>query len=317
MDDLRICLFGGFDVRRGEQVVSGLHGQKLQELFSYLLLNRARSIPRESLAGLLWDDRATPQSRKHLRQALWQLQTALDPASEPCRAPVLLVEPDSIRVNQEVGLWLDVAVFEEAFASAQGVLAQQFDAPLVQRIQAAVQLYQGDLLVGRHQEWCLGERERLQNMYLTMLDKLTSYFGAHREYETALEHGARLLRCDPACERTHRRMMRLHYLTGDRTAALRQYDRCAAALAEALGAKPGKRTWALYQQIRADSHARAPGGGDPAPTLTEPLPHAELTTASLPVTPDYLKQLRMSLSHLQQQVQQAIHTIELVLPDDS
>jgi DNA-binding SARP family transcriptional activator len=310
MDGLRVCLFGKFDVRCGEQVVSGLHGQKMQELFGYLLLNRARSIPRETLAGLLWDDCATPRSRKHLRQALWQLQTALDSVGEPGRAPVLLVEPDSIQVNPKADLWLDVAVFEEAFTSAQGVLAPQLDAPQVQRMQEAVQLYQGDLLEGYYQEWCLCERERLQNMYLTMLNKLTN------DYETALEHGARLLRCDPACERTHRRMMRLHYLIGDRTAALRQYDRCAAALAEALGAKPGKRTWALYEQIRGDSHARTPGGGDPAPTLAEPLPPTEVTPAPRPVTPDHLKQLRLSLSHLQQQVQQAIHAIELILTDD-
>jgi hypothetical protein len=41
-----------------------------------------------------------------------------------------------------------------------------------------------------------------------------------------------------------------------------------------------------------------------------------MTTVPRLVTPDHLKQLRLSLSHLQQQVQQAIHAIELVLTDD-
>ena len=40
-----------------------------------------------------------------------------------------------------------------------------------------------------------------------------------------LAYGARILHCDRARERTHRRLMRLHFLAGDRTAALRQYPR--------------------------------------------------------------------------------------------
>ena len=33
-------------------------------------------------------------------------------------------------------------------------------------------VYRGDLLEGCYQDWCLFERERLQNAYLAMLDKL-------------------------------------------------------------------------------------------------------------------------------------------------
>jgi DNA-binding SARP family transcriptional activator len=38
-------------------------------------------------------------------------------------------------------------------------------------------------------------------------------------------------------------------MAGDRTAALRQYDRCVLALEEDLGVKPDKRTVALYEKI--------------------------------------------------------------------
>ncbi|MGH9768785.1 MAG: bacterial transcriptional activator domain-containing protein, partial [Blastocatellia bacterium] len=40
---------------------------------------------------------------------------------------------------------------------------------------------------------------------------------------------------DPACERTHQQMMRLKHLAGDRTGAMRQYDRCVKALCQELG----------------------------------------------------------------------------------
>jgi DNA-binding SARP family transcriptional activator len=46
--------------------------------------------------------------------------------------------------------------------------------------------------------------------------------------------------------------MRLYYRAGDRTAALRQFERCITALCEELDVRPGKRTLVLYDQIRKD-----------------------------------------------------------------
>jgi DNA-binding SARP family transcriptional activator len=119
-------------------------------------------------------------------------------------------------------------------------------------IQQAVELYRGDLLEGWYMEWCLLERERLQSMYLQLLDKLASYYEASGEYESGLLCGARALRCDRAREHTHHMLMRLHYLAGDRTGALRQFDRCMAALREGLGVSPSERTLELYRQIQAE-----------------------------------------------------------------
>jgi two-component SAPR family response regulator len=93
-----------------------------------------------------------------------------------------------------------------------------------------VALYHGDLLEDWFQDWCLYERERLQNIYLAALDKLMDYCEASRDYDAGLAYGTRILRHDLARERTHRRLMRLYYLAGDRTSALRQYDRCVQIL---------------------------------------------------------------------------------------
>jgi hypothetical protein len=46
--------------------------------------------------------------------------------------------------------------------------------------------------------------------------------------------------------------MRLYYKAGDRTTALRQYERCVAALAREFDLPPAQETVALYEQIRAD-----------------------------------------------------------------
>ncbi len=134
----------------------------------------------------------------------------------------------------------------------QEQVTEQLNASHAQLLKAAVELYRGDLLEGWYQDWCLFERERLQNLNLLILDKLIAYSEDQHQYEAGLEFGDRILRLDRAHERTYQRMMRLHHLAGDRAGALRIYQRCANALQEELGVKPGLRTTQLLEQIRAD-----------------------------------------------------------------
>jgi DNA-binding SARP family transcriptional activator len=307
MNGLRVSLFGKLRVQSGEQVLPGFHGHRVQDLFGYLLLCRNRPHPRENLAGLLWGDGPATSLKKHMRQALWQLQAALESAGEPHSSRVLRVAPDWVQVNPDADLWIDVVAFEEWFAPWQEVPGQKLDVQAAQALQQAVQLYQGDLLEGCYQDWCVYERERLQNMYLAVLDKLMGYCEAHREYGTGLVYGSRILRYDRASERTHRRLMRLHYLAGDRTAALRQYERCVAALGEELGADPSRRTEALYQQIRAE-----PFEG-PTPHRRDAREAPEATPAAPADLTGHLNQLRAVLTDLEHQVQQVIQSVDLVL----
>jgi DNA-binding SARP family transcriptional activator len=311
MSKLSIHLFGKFCVRRDEQVLDGFESRKVQELFCYLLLHRDHSVPREMLASLMWPDTTTAQSKKSLRQALWQLQSALESQTELDDDRMLLVEPDWVQLNSKADIWLDVAVLEQAFDLVRKIPGEELDLYRVQIIQDAVQLYQGPLLEGWYQDWCLYERERIQNIYLTMLDKLMIYCEIHRDYETGLLYGMRILCYDRARERTHRWLMRLHYLNGDRATALRQYEQCAAALEEELGVKPSKGTVVLYEQILADQL------DTPKPVLASAEISLEISEYLLPSILSRLIQLQAALSDLQTHVGQSIEVVEQALASDA
>jgi hypothetical protein len=115
---------------------------------------------------------------------------------------------------------------------------------------------------------------------------------------------------DRARERTHRRIMRLYYLLGDRSEALRQYERCAAALDEELGISPSKSTQSLYKQIQADQLDVPP----PVLTLVDTSP--ELPALPLIEVLGRLSQVQRSLTELQNQVQQSIQMVETALHDN-
>lgn len=309
MNTVRVCLFGEFQIQWGEENLTDLYPRKTQELLCYLLLYRDRCHPRENLASLLWGDTSTTLSKKYLRQALWQFQNTLRSQIELVHHDVLLVDAERLRINPDADLWLDVAVFERAIVRTQGIAGATLDTQQAQTLSSAADLYRGDLLEGWFDDWCLYERERLQNMYLSLLDKIMDYCEAHNECEIGLDIGSRILRYDGARERTHRRLMRLYYLSGDRTAALRQYDRCVRALHRELAVKPAARTTALFQQIRTERFA-----GPPESPLTDPLTNS----SSIPQwteTVEQLRHLQRSLTRVQDELQRAIHVAEAAMRD--
>lgn len=270
----RVHLFGKFRVEYGDEPVEGLGVSKVQELLSYLLVHRNRPRPREALAALLWGDMPTEKSRKHLRQALWHVQTALKSRNAAAVDQILVVEDHWVQLNTRTEIWLDVAVLEETFARLKDKPGWTLSGDEKDELQAAVQVYEGELLEGSYQDWCLFERERLQNIYLAMLYKLMRYCEAHNEYEAGQLFGTRILNYDRASERTHQRLMQLQYMAGDRTAALRQYERCVTALHEDLGVKPDKRTVALYEKIRSGEPERRSN-------LTQSVSTSTMPTASM------------------------------------
>jgi DNA-binding SARP family transcriptional activator len=264
---LRISLFGGLSLQRGADESLVVEPLKAQELLCFLLLHRERPQPRELLASLLWADLPGERGRQYLRKALWQVQSALGETEGARPDPILRVGNADIAVNQRADLWVDASSFAEACASTRGVPGRQLDRAAAARLEAAVGLYQGDLLEGYYQEWCIRERERFDLMHLSAIDKLIAYCEGQGDVERGLEYGFAILRRDRARERTHRALMRLYYIAGDRTSALRQFQRCAVALREELDVEPSARTVALCEQIRAGAgEAASPAGSvEPEP----------------------------------------------------
>ncbi len=243
---VRFHLFGRFRCVRNGAHLSELDGHKAAEFLAYLALNRGRPLRREGLAAALWGADSTRQSLKYLRQALWKLHTV---AAEPWAC--VRIERDWLALDPG-DVWIDVAAFERALDDTRDRSGIDLDEDARLRLRSAAGLYAGDLLDGWDHEWCALERERLRGRYLALLDKLMDH-AIHRGLpEEGLAYGSASHAVDGAREATHQRLMQLHYLAGDRTAALRQYERCTRSLADEFGVGPGRRTEALREAIQAD-----------------------------------------------------------------
>jgi DNA-binding SARP family transcriptional activator len=247
---LRVSLFGEVAIERDDRPVP-CPANKPAELFCYLLVHRDRPHTRERLSDLLWPGEPEPASRRYLRQALWRLSTALAGPDGTGEAAVC-TGSGWLRANLDAVEWLDVATFESVQSATRDSDGSALGQTQAAALEDAVGLHRGDLLASWQQDWCQVERSRLQQAQLAMREQLMAYYETRRQYPHGIHHGLAVLRHDPARETTHRRLMRLHYRAGDRTAAIRQFQACTAALDSELGVVPSAATNALYQQICAD-----------------------------------------------------------------
>lgn len=290
MQPLRIYLFGGLNVYRGDQPLPGFPTQKSRGLFAFLALNHGRSHSRSTLVGRFWGDSPETVARKNLRTDIWRIRTVLEPQGvEP--GSCLTVNQDEVSLSSAMDHWLDIHAFESTLDQAG---AAETDERAARLLRHGVELYRGDLLEGVYDDWCIFERERLRLRYLDALERLIRHHDARGEWTDAAAYAQRLLANDPLREHVHRAVIRCHLSLGDRAAALRQFESCVRLLRQELEVDPSPETLALAAQARAGepvvAGVRAPAAPAlPAAAMDEVLTRLKATQQWLEETGDQVR----------------------------
>jgi DNA-binding SARP family transcriptional activator/Cdc6-like AAA superfamily ATPase len=249
MAQLELSLLGAFQVTLDGHPITGFKSNKVRALLAYLVVESDRPHRRERLAGLLWPDWPDRDALSNLRYALSDLRGAI--GDREADIPYLLISRDSIHFNHSSDYRLDVKAFIE------GIEADKSSSTYFEKLEEAVNLYQGSFLEGFSledspifEEWALLNRERLARQASSTLHVLAEYFEQHENYEKARSLVWRQLELEPWNETAHQRLMRILALSGQRSAALAQYESCRTLLAEELKVEPSDETNALYERIR-------------------------------------------------------------------
>nr|WP_290669063.1 BTAD domain-containing putative transcriptional regulator [Ardenticatena sp.] len=216
-----------------------------QMLLAYLALENQRPHSREHLATCFWPDIEAHYARTNLRKTLWKLQHALSQTS------AIAVQHDTIALNPAHAT-TDCHQFEDAFQACRNQPGSHFTPEQCTLAHDAVALYRGDLLEALYTDWCLIPREHYRHMYLVLLEKLLAYSEQTHAFDDGIAYAHQVLRQEPAHERVHCTLMRLFYLSGNRAAALRQFQQCRHMLATEYQATPAQSTRSLVEAIRND-----------------------------------------------------------------
>lgn len=250
MYPLRVRLFGPLEIHEGETRRAPFPTRQAKGLFAYLVLNRGRAHTREKLAGTFWAERPEKSARKCLRTTIWRVRAVLEPEGV-VRGTYLNMRDHTLEFTGGADFRLDVAEFEECLQRANGSTGEDADVDSPRLLEKAVALYRGELLEGVYEDWCLCEQQRLRLLLIGALKNLTEHHASRGAWTEALGWSQRLLDHDPLREHAHRDLMRFQFLTGDRSAALRQFDKLVELLSGEFAVSPMPETIALNEAIRA------------------------------------------------------------------
>lgn len=252
MSRLTIRLLGPPCIERDGNVIE-LNRRKAVALIAYLAIS-GKSHPRDELATFLWPTLDQSRARAALRRILVTVKKAIGETW-------LEISRESLTLRCYPGFWLDVEQFHahletcRSHGHALQLTCPACLAPLAQ----AISLYRDDFMAGftlrdspAFDDWQLFQSESLRREISHAMSRLIHGHSTQGDFDQAIAYAQQWLALDPFCEPARRQIMQLYTWTGQRQAALRQYEECLHLLDREWDISPQQETVQLYHLIRED-----------------------------------------------------------------
>jgi DNA-binding SARP family transcriptional activator len=242
---VRIQICGALTVERdGQRLDALLPGRQGRLLFTYLVVNRHRLIPRDEMAEALWREPDPDAVDARLNPLLSKLRKVFGPGTVEGRSALRLCLPDA---------WVDLEAAAEAAHRAESAVARQDWARAWGPSLTALFVAERDILPGEDAPWIGAIRNRLTELRLRALEcyAATGIGLGGTEIASAVRGGRQLTRLAPLRESGYRYLMRALAAQDNLAEALEVYGQLSECLRDQLGVSPSRATRELYEALLA------------------------------------------------------------------
>jgi len=228
----------------GESILP--NGRKTRGLLACLCMARGKRVSRSRLASLLWDRSSEVQARQSLRHALSELCRDF---SEQGAVDLIEADRDGVRLNVEA-CWIDAfTLLNAGIDNSDGIAGPGGEDIL--RASADRLLEELDGLTPSFDHFLAAERacfgDRLRQVFEVRMERLINAKAGPEERASAARQ---LISFEPTHEGAVRILMKAFVELGDRSQAIREFERCRQALRSMLDLAPSAETIGLYEAIR-------------------------------------------------------------------
>lgn len=249
---LTLSFLGQFYAASNGSALTSFESVKVRGLLAYLAIESERPHSRDALTGLLWPDWPQSSARRSLSQALFNLRQVIgDPSANP---PYLLIDRLNVQWNRASAAALDFWAIEPLLRLPATKLSPEM-------LEVVTDCYRGKLLAGfvidesdPFLRWLEGRREQLHRQVMLVFDERIRRLMAQGNdtLPEALQLAEQQLTFEAWREESHRHVMQLLALQGQRSAALAHFEQCKKLLADELAVEPDAQTMQLLAQIQRD-----------------------------------------------------------------
>jgi DNA-binding SARP family transcriptional activator len=240
---VRIQICGRLVVERdGERLDSRLPGRQGRLLFSYLVVNRHRFIPRDEVAEALWREPDPAAIDARLNPLLSKLRRVFGADAVDGRSTLRLCLPEA---------WVDLEASVEAIHRAESSVAQQDWTRAWGPALTALFVAERDFLPGEDAPWIDQIRHQLTELRLRALE---CYAAAAlgiggTELAAAVRASRQLTQLAPLRESGYRYLMRALAAQDNLAEAIGVYGQLSECLRDQLGVSPSPATRELYERF--------------------------------------------------------------------
>ena len=260
MVELQITLFGSFEMQMDGHVQTNFPTRKTKALLAYLAVEQSQPHRRTTLANLLWPDQPEARARQSLRQTLFYLRRIVP-------KKFFITTKDTVQLVLENKSTVDVNLFKQHLQASQIHQHEPKEVCLscLSRLKQAAQLYRADFLnhlfledSHTFEEWSVLYREHLRRQASELFSLLVDLSITATDYDQAYTYAKQYLQLNQLHEGAYQQLMKVLHLSGRRSEALQQFERCKRLLAQELGVEPTQITQNLAQAIRESTVSPTP-----------------------------------------------------------
>ncbi len=248
--DLAINLLGPAEVFRdpSEPLKEAWRLSKALHILCYITSRRNHRAPKETLVDLFWVEADAETVAKNFHPTISHLRKALN-AGQVVKKDFILYREGAYLLNPQYQYQVDVEEFERLLTAAREARRNGEADEAAHLLDTAIGLYRGDFLEEFYYNWIEELQSYYRDLYLEALKELIAYHSERDNHEMVLRYGQMILARDQYQEEVHCQVMEAHVRSGNRAAAIEQFDGLRRMLRRELGVDPLPATIARYEAI--------------------------------------------------------------------
>jgi two-component SAPR family response regulator len=220
------------------------HGIRAQALLKAVIAHDGTAIPVTKLADMLWPDSDGDKSVNALKVTLYRLRRMVAGENGEL-GHWIYIKNRHVSLSKEL-CQVDAFEFENRIKS---VLRTQTIEPYF--IKKILKIYNGNFLEGQDDIPCIiYKRDNLLNLYIKAIWRLSDYFAEQQDYDESISILQHALRFDSLNESIYAKLMKFHFLAGNRAKALDIFSQAKKRLKKGLGIDPSNELIEMALKIR-------------------------------------------------------------------
>jgi DNA-binding SARP family transcriptional activator len=213
-----------------------------------LCSRRNHRAPKETLVEMFWSDADEDTVAKNFHPTISHMRKALN-TGQVVKKDFVLYREGAYLLNPQYRYRLDTEEFERLLVEAREARRSGNVEASAQLLAEAIKLYRGDFLEEFYYNWIEELQSYYRDLYLEALKESISHHSERGDHEIVIRYGQMFLARDPYQEEVHSSVMEAYVRSGNRAAAIEQFDGLRKMLRRELGVDPLPATLAKYEGL--------------------------------------------------------------------